>query len=53
MITYLGVYVFLGLATFIAVIGDATNRNDLIASAILGFIWPVWLVSRIIRKVLG
>jgi hypothetical protein len=53
MILYVSIYAFIGLATAFAVIADARDTNDLIASAIVGLIWPMWLVSRLIRKVLG
>jgi hypothetical protein len=53
MILYVSIYTFIGLATAFAVIADARDTNDLIASAIVGIIWPLWLVSQILRKVFG
>jgi hypothetical protein len=44
-------YSFIALATAFSTVQDA-KREELIASAICGIIWPIFITSRILRKIL-
>jgi hypothetical protein len=44
-------YIFIALSTALAVIEKPYSRNEIIATAFVGAIWPLWLVVRIILKI--
>lgn len=44
-------YAFIAFSTAIAVIEKPYNRNEIIATAFVGTIWPLWLMVRIIQKI--
>jgi hypothetical protein len=52
MIIYIGAYVFIALATTIAVFDNDSfpRRSELIASVITGAMWPLLLTVRVIMK---
>jgi hypothetical protein len=54
MLFYIAAYVFIALATTIAVYNDDNPRRgiELIASAIAGALWPLLFTVRIIVKTL-
>lgn len=49
MLIYIGIYLFVALATFISVINGYT-LNELIACTITGLAWPLYFAVRLIRK---
>jgi hypothetical protein len=49
MLIYIGIYLFIALATFISVIHEYT-LNELIACAITSAAWPLYFAVRLIRK---
>jgi hypothetical protein len=52
MSSYLLIYLGLSVATALASVRDG-SQTDLIASAILGLLWPIYLPARLIRRLIG
>lgn len=44
-----GIYVFIGLATTLAVV-DGENWKEVVASIIVGVVWPLFFAVRLISK---
>ncbi len=45
----IAIYCFIGLSTTLSVLNDY-SRADIIASALLGVVWPVYVSSKLIQK---
>jgi hypothetical protein len=43
------IYCFIGVSTALAVLSDY-SRADIIASVLLGVIWPVYVSSKLVQK---
>ena len=46
----IAIYAFMAMSAALAVVEDY-SRKEVIASLILGLVWPLWLTSRILRKI--
>ena len=45
----IAIYCFIGLSTTLSVLSDY-SRADIIASVLLGVIWPVYVSAKLIQK---
>ena len=45
----IAIYCFIGLSTTLAVLNDY-SRDEVIASALLGAAWPVYVIVKLIQK---
>lgn len=52
MTIYAFAYLFIALATSIAVLEENTSVAELIASALVGLTWPLFITTRVIRKII-
>lgn len=51
MTTFIGIYAFMTVCTTVAYIKDWTTA-EVVASIIIGAIWPVAIASAVIRKII-
>ena len=45
----IAIYCFIGLSTTLAVLEDY-SRDEVIASVLLGAIWPIYVTAKLIQK---
>jgi hypothetical protein len=52
LFTYFAIYFFIGTATALSIC-EWINWKEVTASAIVGAVWPIFIASRLIRKIVN